>query len=194
MDQDQNHAARERVPRHARSRGFSCLLVFYFILTGAGLLLVWAHAGNTAVAGLVSASGLGESLGCGGAVVVSALALSHYGLRRFRWMRRLGRVIRRVLGPLSIPQAAAIGLVTGVGEEVVFRAGLQPLLGLPLTSFVFGALHVLPPLRRNWPWTLFAVAMGFLLGGIYQRTGNLAGPVFAHALINAVNLARIGRR
>jgi membrane protease YdiL (CAAX protease family) len=167
--------------------------VFYFILTGVGLLLVWSHSGGAGVAGLVSGSGLTESLGCGVFVAVAVLALSHHGLARFRWMRRLARVIRRLFGPLSIPQAAAIGLITGVGEEVVFRAGLQPLLGFTLTSCLFGALHVLPPLRRNWPWTLFAVATGFLLGGIYERTGNLAGPVFAHALINAVNLARIGR-
>jgi len=194
MDQDQNHSDRDRASRNTGPRLFPCLVAVYLLLAGVGLLLVWAHGGGPAAAGLFSGSGLAESLGAGAAVAVITLAGSHFGLTRLRWMRRLARLIRRFFGPLSTPRAAAIGLLTGVGEEVFFRAGLQPLIGLTLTSTIFGALHVLPPLRRNWPWTLFALAMGFLLGGIYEQTGNLAGPALAHSVINAVNLARIGRR
>jgi membrane protease YdiL (CAAX protease family) len=194
MDQDQNRSRPHSPPRDNRTRVLPCLAVVYLILSGVGLLLVRVTGGEGAVARLVSVKGLGESLGAGIAVAVIALTLSHFGLPRLRWMRRLARVVRRTIGPLSVPQAAAVGLLTGAGEEIFFRAGLQPLFGLTFTSLLFGGLHVLPPLRRNWPWTLFAVAIGFLLGGIFEQTGNLAGPVLAHAMINAVNLARIGRR
>ena len=42
-------------------------------------------------------------------------------------------------------------------------------------------------------WAGFAVAMGFLLGGIQAYTGSLVGPIVAHVVINTVNLRKIGR-
>jgi hypothetical protein len=43
------------------------------------------------------------------------------------------------------------------------------------------------------PWTLFSVAAGFLLGGLYAFAGTLVAPIACHLVVNGINLARIAR-
>lgn len=169
------------------------MIVFYLVLTTLGVGLVTYHQGVDGIVRVFIGPGFAFSLVAGLVVAAATLTVCHLLLKRLRWMRRLSRIIRRLFGTIPATDAIWIGILTGLGEELFFRAGLQPILGLPLTSLLFGSLHVLPPLRRNWPWMLFAVVLGFALGWIYDRSGNLVGPVAAHAAINAVNLFRIGR-
>jgi len=63
----------------------------------------------------------------------------------------------------------------------------RPAIGFVPASIVFGLVHI-GPVRRFWPWTIMAVAMGFVFGGLFELTGNLAGPLAAHFLINYENL------
>jgi len=79
-----------------------------------------------------------------------------------------------------------------IGEEMLFRGGMQPALGLTATSLLFGACHV-PVHRALALWPLFAAAVGLLLGWTLERTGTLAAPVAGHFAINAVNLWRLAR-
>ena len=59
-------------------------------------------------------------------------------------------------------------------------------------SLVFGLAHFVP--RREFlPWTGFAVAAGFLLGALFDATGNLVAPIVAHTTVNAVNLRFLSR-
>jgi membrane protease YdiL (CAAX protease family) len=60
-------------------------------------------------------------------------------------------------------------------------------------SLIFGLVHFIPR-RELLPWTGFSVAAGFLLGALFEATGNLAAPVVAHALVNGVNLTLLVRR
>ncbi|MDP8951282.1 MAG: CPBP family intramembrane metalloprotease [Actinomycetota bacterium] len=80
-----------------------------------------------------------------------------------------------------------VSVFSGVGEEAFFRGALQPLLGLVVTSILFGALHVGPD-RRYLAWTLWAVGAGFLFGSLYEWTGGLLAPMTAHVLHNAATL------
>ena len=73
-----------------------------------------------------------------------------------------------------------------------FRGWLQPWIGLPVTSVLFGVLHFVPR-RAMLPWTLFSIAAGFLLGGLFVFSGTLVAPVACHALVNGINLMRIAR-
>ena len=57
---------------------------------------------------------------------------------------------------------------------------------------MFGLAHFAPR-RTLWPWTGFALLAGGLLGALFEATGNLAAPVAAHAVINAVNLRLLTR-
>jgi len=80
-----------------------------------------------------------------------------------------------------------VSAFSGVGEEAFFRGALQPVLGLVLTSLLFGALHIGPD-RRYLVWTLFSIGAGFLFGFLYEWTGGLLAPIVAHVLHNAATL------
>jgi membrane protease YdiL (CAAX protease family) len=80
-----------------------------------------------------------------------------------------------------------ISVFSGAGEEAFFRGGLQPVLGIVITSVLFGALHIGPD-RRYLAWTLWAVGAGFLFGFLYEWTGGLLAPMTAHVLHNAATL------
>lgn len=80
-----------------------------------------------------------------------------------------------------------VGLLSalpGLGEELLFRGALQPLIGIIPTSIVFGFLHT-GFSRRLLPYSVWTTAVGFLLGALYIWTGNIWGSIVAHTLINA---------
>lgn len=80
-----------------------------------------------------------------------------------------------------------VSAASGIGEEVLFRGALQPMLGLVLASLLFGMMHVGPD-RRYLIWTLWAVGAGFLFGFLYIWTGGLLAPISAHIIHNAATL------
>jgi hypothetical protein len=45
------------------------------------------------------------------------------------------------------------------------------------------------PGPSRWVWVAFATLVGALQGTLFAATGSLVGPLLAHAIINAVNLA-----
>lgn len=96
------------------------------------------------------------------------------------------RLDLRGLNPLWIALAAA------VGEEMLFRAALQPLLGLWITSLVFLATHMpVYRFRRLDRATLAQAATVFggslVLGVIFDHVGWIAA-VLVHLWIDIVGL------
>lgn len=130
--------------------------------------------------------------GIGVATGLAIVLLSDLATRRTRWGESLARALAEALGPLRLRDCLLLAGLSGVAEEAFFRGALQPELGLPVTSLLFGLAH-LAPRRELLPWTAFAVAAGFILGGLYAATGNLVAPVVTHALVNGVNLRRLTR-
>jgi hypothetical protein len=121
------------------------------------------------------------------------ILLSDQLTRRTRAGDALARALADTLGPLAPAQCALLAGLSGVAEEAFFRGVLQPWLGLAAASLLFGLAHFVP--RRDLlPWSVFAVAAGFLLGMLFESTGNLVAPVTAHATINAVNLHLLSTR
>jgi uncharacterized protein len=133
--------------------------------------------------GFPESSALALALGLG--VALAVVAATRVLVRRTRWARNLHVEFRVLLGPLTALQIAVFALASGVAEELLFRGALQPDLGLVLTSVLFGLVHFLP---RMWPWTLWALVMGFVFGVLHALTGELLAPVVAHVVINYENL------
>ncbi len=134
--------------------------------------------GDPAVFGLA----LGAATACGTVIL---------GVLLYRLLPVL-RVISDELAPLFVDGARArdlilLAVMSGVGEEALFRGALQPILGIFITSLLFGALHVGPD-RRYLVWTVWAVWAGLLFGALYEWTGGILAPVTAHVLHNAVSL------
>jgi CAAX protease family protein len=102
------------------------------------------------------------------------------------------RVISEELAPLLVDGARVrdlivVSVMSGVGEEALFRGALQPVLGILVTSLLFGVLHVGPD-RRYLVWTVWAIGAGFLFGALYEWTGGILAPMTAHVLHNAATL------
>lgn len=95
---------------------------------------------------------------------------------------------------VDIPQqfymAGAAVLLVPVAEELLFRGVLYPWikgLGWPRAAFwgtaiLFGAVHM--TLMTFVPLTF----LGLCLTWLYEKTGNLLAPIFAHSLFNLANL------
>ncbi|MCA8921635.1 MAG: CPBP family intramembrane metalloprotease [Planctomycetes bacterium] len=147
------------------------------------------------------------------AAVAFALVVCALGVRleRVAWYRDMALFLKRlltapdVLGPrIDASTALVVALYSSVGEEAFFRGFVQPwliqaggggavavALGVALTSAGFALAH--PPLVRElWPWTAFALVIGVALGVLAVVSGSLLPPIVAHALINGINLMRLG--
>ena len=126
--------------------------------------------------------------------------------------------VRRVLDEVVVPmfksctwtELAAISLLAGLGEELLFRGVLQEgtaqwtgdflphtpsaaMLGdwIALTSvaILFGLLHAV-----NAGYAVLAAVMGLYLGWLWMVTGNLTVPIVAHAVYDFLALMYILRR
>lgn len=89
-------------------------------------------------------------------------------------------------------------------EELLFRRVLfgrlwkagRPVLGMVLSSLAFALVHELPGTSGNGAleiaqlWLVYG-GMGAAFAWLYQRTGTLWAPIFAHGLNNAVALAAL---
>jgi membrane protease YdiL (CAAX protease family) len=88
-------------------------------------------------------------------------------------------------------------LIMSPFQEFFFRGWLQPRFqdalglwpGLVITSISFALWHLCPPFEQaqivpiiSAYGMFFTLAMGFLFGYIFQRTGNIVAPWLAHVL------------
>ncbi|MEG5016811.1 MULTISPECIES: CPBP family intramembrane glutamic endopeptidase [unclassified Microcoleus] len=95
-----------------------------------------------------------------------------------------------VLKPLFWPDLIWLGLLPGLSEELLFRGVMLSALGLNVTSlvlssFCFGILHL--GALDQWPYAVWATAVGLLLGYSVLATGNLLVPITAHICTNLIS-------
>lgn len=76
----------------------------------------------------------------------------------------------------SVGHWLALAAATGVGEEVLFRGAMQPVLGIGFTALVFAFAHIQYGFTAI---TFFVVIMGLIFGIIRQRY-NTTVAVFVH--------------
>jgi|JI7StandDraft_1071085.scaffolds.fasta_scaffold100493_2 hypothetical protein len=93
---------------------------------------------------------------------------------------------------LSISEIWFISFCAGVGEELLFRGAIQPLLGIPLTSIFFVAIHgYLNP--KDWRISIYGVFMTGVIWimGIGAEQVGLISAIVAHMLIDVVLLGAL---
>jgi hypothetical protein len=135
---------------------------------------------------------LALSLGLGLTLALAVVAMTPRLVERTKWARALHSELGEIISPLSYSEITWLALASGFAEELFFRGAMQPVLGLLITSVIFGAVHV-GPKPVFLAWTTWAFLMGLLLGLIFELTGVLWGPVLAHVWINQRNMAFIRR-
>jgi membrane protease YdiL (CAAX protease family) len=109
-------------------------------------------------------------------VTLHGLFLAVFGAPYRRRHRELAEVFRGQ-GIAAILAGAAMA---GLGEEVVFRGVATNPVYLLAAAVVFGLLHHIR--GRLWPFTVWAMWQGVLLGAAVYLTGNLFVSMVAHFL------------
>lgn len=179
------------LPRLSPSRA----LIFYGLLLGGALLwgslrgdinvFVLERTAGEPRPDLLIRVGLGVGIGLGFVLLARLLV-------GFKWSRRLGEEMRKLLGDLSLRDVTILAIASSVAEEAFFRGAMQPQLGVVAASIVFGLMHIGPG-RAFWPWTLWALISGFALGYVTEYTGDILAATLAHFTVNYFNLWQISR-
>jgi membrane protease YdiL (CAAX protease family) len=177
--------------RHRVTLGRVVASAAFELIIAAVLLYFTAQSVSSPFEGpaaLATQASLGFTLG-------AALAgLQIVLLRRFSAWQAFSRqaIAGTKLGPAEI---VCISVIVGVAEELLFRAAMQPLLGLWLTSLLFAAVHVnygaLRGARETRLLSALALstvfAIGVCLGVVFERLGLVAAMVM-HAVYDMIVL------
>jgi membrane protease YdiL (CAAX protease family) len=129
-----------------------------------------------------------SSAALGLAVATAIIAFTRVTVRRFGWARRLHSELRPVAVDLTLGQILVIAGLSSLGEELFFRGLLVPIVGVVPPALFFGLIHQMTGPSR-WVWAGWATVVGLMLGAVFALTGSLVGPLLAHAIVNAANLA-----
>lgn len=144
------------------------------VLRGEAPALPWLPGWNAALLGALVA---GISIG-------TVYGLSKLSERLERALKDTGvKVGEEALRLAGYPVMLVVVTASAVGEEILFRGGLQPSLGVLVTALLFGFSHG-GWRREMWAYFLAASISGGLFGLAYLLTGNLWVPIIAHTLHN----------
>jgi membrane protease YdiL (CAAX protease family) len=114
-----------------------------------------------------------------------------WSVREVAPLRELQRFQQRLVRGWTVSDAIAVATLSGLAEEALLRALLQPVIGLLPAAGLFALLHLVPD-RRLWLWPVIALALGVVLGLLYEGAGFPAAAA-AHIVINACALLRLRR-
>jgi membrane protease YdiL (CAAX protease family) len=126
-----------------------------------------------------------------GLVAGAICAATLWAVRRLPALADLEEWQGRMVRDWSATDAIAVSVFSGLAEEALIRALLQPVIGLLPAAALFAALHIVPE-RRLWLWPVLAFALGAVLGMIFEFGGYPAAAA-AHISINAFALVRLQR-
>jgi membrane protease YdiL (CAAX protease family) len=102
-------------------------------------------------------------------------------------------VCRAIVAPLfehvGLGQIMIVSVLAGLGEELLFRGVMQPLVGLVAASVLFGAMHTGG--RTFIGYGLWAACIGAVMGWLMIVSRGLIAPVIAHAVYDAAALAYV---
>lgn len=132
-------------------------------------------------------------------ILTAALSMGMvYGLYRSspffeRALKESGvKVGEEALRMAGYPVMFVVVSAAGIGEEILFRGGLQPTIGLIPTALLFGFSHG-GWRREMWAYALAASGSGALFGLAYWMTGDLWVPIIAHVLHNIAATVLLGQ-
>lgn len=126
-------------------------------------------------------------------VLLGALSISMMILpldRAFRSIRQVKNLVARTLGRISILSAIGLSLWAAIAEEVLFRAGLQPLIGMPLSIAAYVLVHSGPNGFFS-AWSIQSLLVGTMFSVIYDQTQNLPLVILVHFLVNLVSFIQV---
>jgi len=111
--------------------------------------------------------------------------------------RQVESLVRELFFHSSWPELAIISLAAGVGEELLFRGALQPLVvgwthpvvGVVAVGVIFGALHAV-----SKTYFVLATLVGLYFGWMAYAYDDLIAPIATHTLYDFVALVYVQHR
>jgi hypothetical protein len=108
--------------------------------------------------------------------------------------RETVRAARLLLGDASTWELAVVSALAGIGEELLFRGVVQPVvahlttpvIGLIAASLLFGLAHCL-----TWVYFSFATLIGLYLGALALLCGEIVTSAVVHGLYDFVVLVHV---
>ena len=155
-----------------------------FALVGWSL---WALSHDTSLPFITFARWeIGYGLALGGALIITSAALAALSPALMeKLVRAQADTYPFLKDKLALGPIVFLSLCAGIGEEALFRGGLQTLLGdnLPypypvlIAALAFALIHFAKPLN-----SALIVVIGCLFGVIYAATGSLLTVMIGHAV------------
>ena len=170
-------------------------LIFYGLLLAAAAAWrqwvdgAWPWRASPAGETWPLAARLAAGLAYGGALVLA----SRVWTARSRAGRRLSEELAAAIGPIGATAAVLLAAVSGLAEEAFFRGALQPRVGWPLATLLFGLAHF-HPRKELRVWSLSAGVAGLGFAALFEASGDLLASVVAHATVNGINLHWLAQR
>lgn len=162
---------------------------------GGVLLIEWAQgdslirileAGASPVIQILIGSGFGMLAGMVAMIIITRPFFRKERDYYYQMIRRLD---------LGITGIVFLSLCAGIGEELFFRAGLQPLLGIWPVAILFVALHgYLHP--KNWRLSIYGLVMTGVVAGfgyLFERAG-IYSAMAAHAMLDLILFSAVFRK
>lgn len=162
---------------------------------GGVLLIEWAQgdslirileAGASPVIQILLGSGFGMLAGMVAMIIITRPFFRKERDYYYQMIRRLD---------LGITGIVFLSLCAGIGEELFFRAGLQPLLGIWPVAILFVALHgYLHP--KNWRLSIYGLVMTGVVAGfgyLFERAG-IYSAMAAHAMLDLILFSAVFRK
>jgi membrane protease YdiL (CAAX protease family) len=164
------------------------------VMAGLGFALAYMLRGNAIHLTRWPAP---KALGAGAFVALVSMGLIS-GLYRVnksleRALKETGtRIGLEALRTAGYPVMLVLVATAGFGEEILFRGGLQPTIGIIPAAVLFGFSH--GGWRREMlPYVLAATMSGAMFGLVYRLTGDLWAPVTAHVVHNLLSTILLGK-
>ena len=178
------------MPGRAALLGLMGLQTVFLLIIG---LALWSLSGRS-TSGFVTFGGDEMLLGLGlAAILVVIGAAGYYGFPRLSdyLVRAQAKTYAFLENPLPLWAIGLVSIGAGVGEEALFRGGVQTLaadyVGMPvaivIASALFAVVHFAKPLIAT---IIFVI--GAVFGVIYWQTGSLLAVMIAHALYDVFAL------
>ena len=126
--------------------------------------------------------GLGLALGIGGGLTSRALIST-------QWMEPVLKKYSVLISGLNLKPAEVwfVSICAGVGEELLFRGVIQPLIGIWITALIFVAIHgYLNP--TNFKLLVYGLLMTGIIAalGYSARYFGILSPIVGHACIDII--------
>ena len=107
-------------------------------------------------------------------------------------LRTIKQFLHDALGPSLIAcrwyDLLLVAIVAGIGEELLFRGVLQPLIGKLWSNVLFGLLHLI-----TLPYALLAGLIGGYLGWLFDQSENILAPIITHGLYDFLAFLVVAR-